>query len=83
MLCKHCLPCPREIPIPEVISCLDYVVSYGHRPRHDSTSRQRYASMQVKASDCSECGECMERCPFKVDIIGKMKRAEEVFEEGA
>jgi predicted aldo/keto reductase-like oxidoreductase len=36
--------------------------------------------MTAKGSDCSECGVCVERCPFQVDIIGKMKRAVEVLE---
>jgi predicted aldo/keto reductase-like oxidoreductase len=80
VLCKHCLPCPQDIPIPEVIRCLDYVEQYGHGPGHDGTNRERYAAMRAKGSDCTECGLCMERCPFQVDVIGKMKRAVEIFE---
>jgi predicted aldo/keto reductase-like oxidoreductase len=80
VLCKHCLPCPQNIAIPELISCLEYVEYYGHGPYHDSTNRRRYESMEAKGSDCSECGVCLERCPFNVDIIGKMKRAAFVFE---
>ncbi len=29
--------------------------------------------MKGQASDCTECGLCMERCPFDVDVIAKMK----------
>ncbi len=83
VLCKHCLPCPQEILIPEVIRCLDYVEHFGHGPGHDSTNRQRYADMTARGSDCTECGVCVERCPFQVDIIGKMRRAVEVFEARA
>ena len=78
VLCKHCLPCPQEIPIPDVIACLDWVEFYG--PSHQKQSREWYAAMTSKGSDCTECGVCVERCPFEVDIIGKMKRAAEVFE---
>jgi len=42
-----------------------------------------YASRPVKASACVECEVCLERCPFDVDIIGKMRRAVEVFERAA
>jgi predicted aldo/keto reductase-like oxidoreductase len=80
VLCKHCLPCPEEISIPDVIARLDYVEHYGHGPNHESSSREQYGSMKAKGSDCSECGVCLERCPFGVDIIGKMIRAAEVFE---
>jgi predicted aldo/keto reductase-like oxidoreductase len=80
VLCRHCLPCPEEISIPDVIHCLDYVEQYGHGPGHESTNRQRYASMPSRASACTECGTCMERCPFQVDVIGKMRRAVQVFE---
>ncbi len=78
--CKHCLPCPEGIDIPDVINCLEYVEFYGHGPYHEEDNRQWYASMSAKGSDCIECEVCLERCPFDVDIIGKMRRAVEVFE---
>jgi predicted aldo/keto reductase-like oxidoreductase len=34
----------------------------------------------MKASACTECGACMERCPFGVDAIAKMRQAVEWFE---
>jgi len=37
----------------------------------------------AKGSDRIECEVCLERCPFDVDIIGKMHRAAEVFEKVA
>jgi predicted aldo/keto reductase-like oxidoreductase len=78
--CQHCLPCPQDIPIPSVIYRLDYVEYYGLTPFHQEFNRQGYLSLPVKASDCIECEVCLERCPFEVDIIGKMRRAVEVFE---
>ena len=38
-----------------------------------------YDARQAKGSDCIECEVCIERCPFGVDIIGKMQQAVEVF----
>ena len=78
VLCKHCLPCPQEIRIPSVINCLEWVEIYG--PSHHQFGRDWYASLAAKGSDCIECEVCLERCPFDVDIIGKMHRAVEVFE---
>jgi predicted aldo/keto reductase-like oxidoreductase len=34
----------------------------------------------AKVSACTECGICMERCPFEVDVISKMKQVLELFE---
>lgn len=49
--------------------------------RHSTTMMQAdYDALPVKASDCVECGDCMERCPFEVDIIAKMHQAVEFFE---
>jgi predicted aldo/keto reductase-like oxidoreductase len=42
-----------------------------------------YAEFPVKASACVECGVCVERCPFDVDILAKMREAAAVFEKQA
>ena len=78
--CNHCLPCPQNIPISDIITCLDYVEVYSGSRSSQQLNREFYASLQVKASECSECEICIERCPFDVDIIGKMFRAVDVFE---
>jgi predicted aldo/keto reductase-like oxidoreductase len=39
-----------------------------------------YEGFPVKASACIECGVCLERCPFDVDIITKMREAAAMFE---
>ena len=39
-----------------------------------------YSDFPVGASECTECGDCMERCPFDVDIIAQIRKAVEIFE---
>jgi predicted aldo/keto reductase-like oxidoreductase len=78
--CGHCLPCPQDISIPGIILNLEYVEFYSGSPWSEQYNRELYANRPVKASACIECEECLERCPFDVDIIGKMHRAVEVFE---
>jgi len=77
--CRHCLPCPQEINIPGVISHVEYVGFYAHTPFLEQRHRELYDAYAAKGPDCIECEVCLERCPFDVDIIGKMQRAVEVF----
>ena len=73
--CHHCLPCPEGIEIGWLIWLLDYA-----RGGVTDELKGWYAGHKVKASACTECGECVERCPFDVDILAKMRRAVELFE---
>jgi predicted aldo/keto reductase-like oxidoreductase len=42
--------------------------------------RAAYSALSAKASACTQCGACTERCPFGVDVIAKMQQAVELFE---
>ena len=78
--CRHCLPCPVDISIPGVILHVDYVDYYSGTRMSEALNRRAYAGRPVRASACTECGVCEERCPFDVAIIEKMHRAVELFE---
>ena len=45
--------------------------------------KEWYAGFPVKTSACVECGVCVERCPFDVDILAKMREAAALFEAEA
>lgn len=74
--CSHCLPCPSVVDIPQVNRLLAAA-------RHGLTDslRQAYESAPVKASACVECGICVERCPFGVDVVANVKEAANLFEK--
>ena len=74
--CNHCLPCPSVIDIGRTIRLFDTA-----RYALSDDLREDYNALSAKASDCIECGACMERCPFGVDVISKMKQAVELFEK--
>jgi uncharacterized protein len=73
--CHHCLPCPVGIEIGWLLWILDYA-------RHGVTDDLRgwYNSYPVKASACVECGDCLQRCPFDVNIITRLRQAAGLFE---
>ena len=66
--CNHCLPCSANINIGRINKLMD------------SGMIQEYNLLEVKASACTECGECETRCPFGVKIKDKMKAAANLFE---
>ncbi|MBU7031967.1 MAG: aldo/keto reductase [Theionarchaea archaeon] len=76
--CNHCLPCPSSIDIGQTIRVLD-TAQQGLTPE----IRELYENLEVKASDCTECGSCVERCPFDVAVTEKMKEAIQLFEKSS
>jgi predicted aldo/keto reductase-like oxidoreductase len=79
--CNHCLPCPLDINIGGICWLADE--SKGMGSWSFDELQPHYANLKTKASDCNECGVCLERCPFEVDIIAKMREAAEIFEAKA
>ena len=75
--CNHCLPCPSEIDIGQTISLLEQA-----RQNLTAELRAAYEALPARASDCIQCSDCMDRCPFEVDVIEKMEQAVAVFGVG-
>lgn len=84
--CNHCMPCAAGIDIGRTLQRLDLVLASEAAGRKRLRERlNRYCPPRIRparlegrsapASDCIECGECMERCPFRVDVIAKMRQA--------
>jgi len=73
--CNHCLPCPADI---DVGATLRMLVT-GQQGMSDPL-RASYDALPARASACIECGLCMERCPFGVDVVARMNEAADLFE---
>ena len=73
--CQHCHPCPQKINIAGIIALVDQA-----QGALEEEARTAYSEQDVKASDCTECGGCMQRCAFGVDIVEKMGTAVALFE---
>ena len=77
--CYACLPCPENITIPEILRLRNLAVAY------DMTQygEYRYGMLEnaghwfpgQKGNRCTECGDCLPRCPEKLEIPRLLKDA--------
>ena len=75
--CSHCQPCPAEIDIAAVNKCLDIArLDVSNVP---PSIRSDYSNLPHSASECIDCGNCEERCPFGVPVMENMKEADRLF----
>ncbi len=75
--CYECLPCPENINIPEVLRLRNLAVAY------DMTDygQYRYGMFEnaghwfpgIKANRCTDCGDCLPKCPQNLDIPALLK----------
>ncbi len=62
--CDYCQPCPQEIPISTVLE----IRSFMSRLPLASLFKGRIGDGLAKSQDCTQCGECEERCPYQLPI---------------
>ncbi|MEH2254341.1 aldo/keto reductase [Nostoc sp.] len=70
--CYACLPCPENINIPEVLRLRNLAVAYDMK----DYGQYRYGMFEnaghwfpgMKGNRCTECSDCLPRCPEKLDI---------------
>lgn len=75
--CGYCAPCSIGIDIPSQFIMEGYYTRYNLK----DWAKSRYDSMELKASDCIDCGICEERCPYNLPIRRMLKRVSENFAE--
>jgi hypothetical protein len=73
--CGYCLPCPEGLNIPFLIQMATYSTRYG---LHDWAAG-RVKQLPKVYSDCNDCGECEERCPYDLPTRELLKKAGKVF----
>lgn len=76
--CRYCLPCPEGIIIPLLNNLVTFL-------RHDSAEQCFGPGIVSKTVDqarnCTECGECEERCPYDLPIIEMNKDNVKLYDE--
>ena len=67
--CDYCQPCPEKIPIQHILGIKFFAKRMGLE-----TLKAKWLKDSVnKARKCTECGACMERCPYGLPIPDLIK----------
>ncbi len=74
--CGYCQPCPQEIPISSVFETESMIKRINHEMIIDWCG-----SNIDKARECIECRDCVERCPYDLDIPKLLKDNIKLWEE--
>ena len=79
--CDLCLPCPEQINIPEVLRLRNLTVAYDM----SDYGQYRYGMLEnaghwfpgMKGNKCTDCGDCLPRCPQQLDIPNLLRDTHE------
>jgi predicted aldo/keto reductase-like oxidoreductase len=67
--CDYCQPCTEEIPIQMVLGIRSMVKRMGK----GILEKGRHREAIEKARNCTECGECLTRCPYELPVPDLIK----------
>jgi len=83
--CRYCLPCPSGVDIPGCFEIYDNFYLSGN----EKEAKLMYAAkpggiirgdVPGYASQCVQCGQCVEKCPQHLDIPSLLEAVKEKFE---
>ncbi|MEJ2251624.1 MAG: aldo/keto reductase, partial [Candidatus Lokiarchaeota archaeon] len=92
--CSYCMPCPNSVNIPRIMSFLNDFAWWGEMERErylrlynrflmdEEELKKSEEKSNGKASLCTACKECLEKCPQSINIPEMMKKGRLIFEEG-
>jgi len=91
--CGYCIPCPNGVSIPSVLGVLNEIAYWGDRarmtynrmaktPEDLNIRREGGDEDEGAASLCTQCGECLEKCPQQIEIPDMMEKANDIFRDG-
>jgi uncharacterized protein len=74
--CAYCMPCPSGVSIPQNFSLYNDTFLFKDAPMN-AFFYNNFLNPSQRASGCTECLECVEKCPQKINIPEELKRVHE------
>ncbi len=74
--CGYCMPCQNGLNIPFLFLIEAYYTRYDLK----EWALERLGGLEKRYSDCTACGDCLDRCPYDLEIPAMMERAAESVE---
>ena len=75
--CRKCLPCPNEIPIPEILRLRNLYIGMDlhsfTKERYNLIGRAGHWWEKNNAGACQNCGDCLPKCPNNLNIPELLK----------
>jgi len=78
--CGYCMPCPQEIDIPGIMEYFNDWFIYAQSPQTKGSYRM-FVPEKRRASACTDCKACVERCPQSLNIPEMMVKAADIFDK--
>ncbi|KKL16910.1 hypothetical protein LCGC14_2490850 [marine sediment metagenome] len=79
--CEYCKECPSKVNPAKYMGAMRDFVVYGVAEgdlRHWLLSKYPHQSLPDVLACCTECGECEEKCPQKLEIIEAIRQGKEL-----
>ena len=80
--CRACLPCPSEVPIPEILRLRNMYIGNGQeefaKERYNLIGQAGHWWETKNANNCMNCNFCVPKCPNKLDIPNLLKETHQL-----
>ncbi len=77
--CGYCSPCPNGVNIVDTFGMWNEASMFGTLEDNGKNYRSNLVAKGKGAEQCTECGECVPKCPQGIDIPAMLKKAGAAF----
>ncbi len=78
--CNYCMPCPHGVDIPGNFRLYNAYSMYENKG-HITWAYGSLVKNESSASVCTDCGECIPKCPQQIEIPTSLANMEVYFKE--